>query len=127
MVRILSRLPPSRHCFTPAFYFLDFPELIPGTAIGTSRHGTSVYDSVISNTATSNTASDTAISNKTTSNTATPSSIGVHSSNVGTLAGGIVGGIVSISMIVSILFLYQRRRRLSSSTRDDGVFIPYFD
>ena len=54
-----------------------------------------------------------------TSNTARPSPNKVHTSNVGDLVGGIVGGILAVAIIVSMMFLYRRRRQPALSTRDD--------
>ena len=50
------------------------------------------------------------------SSTATPIPTGGHSSNAGAIAGGVVGGIAAISLIVAGLFFYRRRRRLLASS-----------
>jgi hypothetical protein len=47
--------------------------------------------------------------------TATPKPIGGHRSKAGLIAGGIVGGIAGISLLVAALFFYWRRRRSQAS------------
>jgi len=94
----LLLIPPvtvSRPCLT----FIDSPELGPGTVLAASGSSVSV-------TATA------ALS----SNTSTSIPVGGHSSNAGAVAGGIIGGIAAISILVAALLFYLRRRRSLTPT-----------
>ena len=73
--------------------FIDTPEVLPGQVPGSSSSSSSVRGS----------------------STATPIPTGKHSPNVGPIAGGAVGGIAAIFLIVAGLFFYRRRRRLLAS------------
>jgi hypothetical protein len=85
----------------PASYFIDSPELGPGTSLGTSS-------SSVSAPASTTTSSNTG--------TSTPVGSGGHSSNAGAIAGGIIGSIAVISILVAGLFFYLRRRRSLAPT-----------
>jgi len=95
VVRIILSLYSSRYCLTPAsFTFIGSPELGPGTVLGASGS----YGSV--------SASETR-----SSSTGTSIPVGRHSSNAGAIAGGVIGGIAAISILVAALLFYLRRRR----------------
>jgi len=87
---------------TPTFSS-ESPDLGPGTLLGPS--GPSV--STTGPTSISYTSSKGSSSS---SNSVTPTPIGGHSSNTGAIAGGVVGSI-AISIVITALLYYLRRRR----------------
>jgi hypothetical protein len=96
----LPFLPPvtvSCMCFT----FIDSPEHGPGTVLGASSPSVSA--------SASNTLANTA-----SSSTSTSIPVKGHSSNGGAIAGGIIGGIAAISIVVTALLFYLRQRHSSS-------------
>jgi|SRR6266436_5397447 len=86
---------------TPTFSS-ESPDLGPGTLLGPS--GPSI--STMGPTSISYTSSKGSSSS---SNSVTPTPIGGHSSNTGAIAGGVVGSI-AISIVITTLLYYQRRR-----------------
>ena len=101
---------PPLHTHASVLPLIDYPEVGPGRILGTS-------------------VSASGYTNLSTFggpflNTATPTPIGRHSSNGGaiaTIAGGVIGGIAVISILVAVLFFYRRRRRsLAQSPVFDG-------
>jgi hypothetical protein len=91
---------PPLHTHARVLPLIDYPEVGPGMILGTS--GTSVSASGYTNLSTFGAP---------VSNTTMPTPIGRDSSNVGAIAGGVIGGIAVISILVAALFFYRRRRR----------------
>ncbi len=104
---------PPLHTHASVLPLIDYPEVGPGRILGTS--GTSVSASGSTSLSTFG---------GPFSNTATPTPIGRHGSNEGVIAaiaGGVIGGIAIISILVAVLFFYRRRRRsLAQSPVFDG-------
>ncbi len=90
-------------CLTSVSLLTDEPELGPGTILGPT--GPSFSSSIVpSMTFTTGYPPSSPVGSAS-------SNLGGHGSNGGTIAGGTVGGIVAISIVVVALFLYRRRRR----------------
>jgi hypothetical protein len=103
----LCSLSSRRYRLPPTFY-IDNPEYGPGAIFGAS----SVYTSSAS-------ASSSSTSTPSAASTPTKTPKG-NSSNAGPIAGGIIGGIATISIIVALI-LYLRRTRRRSQAAAAGV------
>jgi hypothetical protein len=77
---------------------IDTPEVLPGQTPGIPTSSTS------------------SVRGSSTPTTATHVPTGVHSSDAGAIAGGVVGGVAAISLLVAGLFFYRRRRSLLASS-----------
>lgn len=97
--------------------FIDSPELGPGTLLGASSSSVSAPTST---TTSSNTGTSTPVGPR--------PSPGGHSSNAGAIAGGIIGSIAVISILVAgFLFYLRRRRSLAPTVVFEGDGAPHVD
>jgi hypothetical protein len=110
----LSPLPP-RYSHAHVICFIDSPEVGPGRILSPSGPSASA-------------SGPTSAFGDPFSITTTPAYTGRHSSNVGPIIGGVIGGIAVISILVAALFFYRRRRRsLVSSPVFEGDIDPHMD
>ena len=106
-------LPSSLRVLTPLL-LIDTPELVPGAILGPPSASVAPTSSPLASSSTATSSTSPMIS-------PTTSIVVGHSSNSGAIAGGVVGGIAVISIVVAAVFLYLRRRPRAPSAEFVGT------